>query len=214
MGGFSSGNHGGKRCTSDLRELDVRRFARDGLLKPGYGFCWSWTSNGEKVASIGIRGVTLDTMRLQYNHQPIGGEKENKDYTVRLARTVCNLGGDRVWWHCPAAGCGRRVAVLYLGSTGVFACRHCNRLAYRSQRETQGDRLIRKAGKLRARLGWVPGILNGEGGKPKGMHWRTYWQLAFEHHTIALQVMQGLSAKFAPMIARLDEINRIADSYE
>ncbi len=24
---------------------------------------------------------------------------------------------------------------------------------------------------------WEPGILNGHGGKPKGMHWRTYERL-------------------------------------
>ena len=37
---------------------------------------------------------------------------------------------------CPAAGCGRRVAILYRG--GIFACRHCYRLAYASSREDAG----------------------------------------------------------------------------
>ena len=72
---------------------------------------------------------------------------------------------------CPAAGCGRRVAILYGG--GIFACRHCHQLAYFSSREDAGDRAARRrAERLRARLGWEPGILNGEGGKPKWMRWR------------------------------------------
>jgi hypothetical protein len=34
-----------------------------------------------------------------------------------------------------------------------------------------------RADKLRKRLGWEAGILNGDGGKPKGMHWKTYQRL-------------------------------------
>jgi hypothetical protein len=72
---------------------------------------------------------------------------------------------------CPAAGCGRRVATLY--GDGIFACRRCYRLAYFSSRDDVGDRAARRADRLRARLGWELGILNGEGGKPKWMRWRT-----------------------------------------
>src|ERR1700730_635478 len=60
---------------------------------------------------------------------------------------------------CPAAGCGRRVAILYGG--GIFACRRRYRLAYASSREEAGGRATRRADSLRARLGWEPGILNG-----------------------------------------------------
>jgi hypothetical protein len=67
---------------------------------------------------------------------------------------------------------GRRVAILYAG--GIFACRCCYQLAYASSREDAGGRATRRADRLRARLGWEPGILNGEGGKPKWMRWRTF----------------------------------------
>jgi hypothetical protein len=76
------------------------------------------------------------------------------------------------------------VAVLYQGGK-YFACRNCYRLAYRSQRDTQSDRLIHKADKLRDRLGWEPGILSGNGDKPKGMHWKTFRQLQAEHDRLA-----------------------------
>jgi len=59
------------------------------------------------------------------------------------------------------------------GGAWIFACRHCHQLAYFSSREDAGDRAARRrAERLRARLGWEPGILNGEGGKPKWMRWR------------------------------------------
>ena len=38
----------------------------------------------------------------------------------------------------------------------------------------------RKADRLRDKLGWEPGILNGNGIKPKGMHWRTFERLKAE----------------------------------
>ncbi|MDG4594674.1 MAG: hypothetical protein P9F75_03105 [Candidatus Contendobacter sp.] len=71
------------------------------------------------------------------------------------------------------------MAILYGGA--IFACRHCYRLAYPSQREAPHDRAAQRANKIRARLGWEPGILNGPGWcKPKGMHQRTYERLSAE----------------------------------
>jgi hypothetical protein len=52
MGGFGSGWHGGKDLTSDYRALDVRQLGRHGRLTPAQTFGWSWTRDGEIVASI------------------------------------------------------------------------------------------------------------------------------------------------------------------
>ena len=95
---------------------------------------------------------------------------------------------------CPASGCGKRVAILYGGS--IFACRHCHRLVYRCQRESSDDRAIRRADKIRDRLGWTPGIMNGPGGKPKGMRWRTYYGLVAEHEKNVSVALVGASRKF------------------
>jgi integrase len=35
--------------------------------------------------------------------------------------------------------------------------------------------------KLRVRLGWPPGISNGNGPRPKYMHWDTYWRLLMQY---------------------------------
>jgi hypothetical protein len=54
-------------------------------------------------------------------------------------------------------------------------------LAYPGQRETWDDRGARKADRIRDKLGWEPGILNGNGWKPKGMHWNTFERLTAQH---------------------------------
>ena len=180
MGGYGSGrrwNFCAKDTTSDYRSIDIRRWHRDGLLRPGISYGWQWTRNGEKVASINVT-TEPSQVSLIYSHRTNGGEWKHENYPVRLTWTSCNYGGSRPWFLCPAKGCGRRVAKLYGG--GIFACRHCYQLAYASQREGGADRLFRKADKIRDRMGWESGILNGPGKKPKGMHWRTYKQCCAE----------------------------------
>lgn len=76
------------------------------------------------------------------------------------------------------------------------ACRHCHKLAYRTQQEQQHDRACSKADKLRDRLGWEAGILNGNGCKPKGMHWRTFEQLQARHDALINQSIAGAMLKF------------------
>jgi hypothetical protein len=178
MGGYGSGRRWRKNTTSDMRPLDIRRLYRNGLLTPGRTFGWQWTRNDEEMASIRMR-TEVDHIILNYRSQSKGGEWQPMEYPVYLEWTPCNLGGRRVWFLCPAQGCVRRAAILYAGS--IFACQHCHKLAYASQRETAGDRAIRQADTIRRRLGWEPGILKGEGRKPKGMHWRTFDRLRAEH---------------------------------
>jgi len=211
MGGFNSGRHGGKTCTADKLALDVRRLQRDGFLRSGLSFGWHWTLRGEKVGNIDIR-TDADRVSLNYRQRTNGGEWVDMNYPVRLAWTPCNYGGQRAWWLCPAVGCGRRVAVLYGGA--VFACRHCHRLAYRSQREAPDDRATRRADKLRDRLGWEAGILNGEGWKPKGMHWRTYGRMKASHDAHVMQALAGMAAKLGLSMQRLNGVNEVLDAME
>ncbi len=193
MGGFGSGRRGGNDCTDDMRTLDVRKLQRQRLLTPGNSLSWAWSRNGETTATINLT-VGADRVTLDYRQRERGGEWRPMNYPVRLDWTGCNFGGRRVWWQCPVAGCGRRVAVLFGGT--VFACRHCHHLAYRSQREADHDRASRWVDKLRDRLGWEPGIINGSGSKPKGMHWRTFERLKFEHDAHVTQTLIWIATKF------------------
>lgn len=93
-------------------------------------------------------------------------------------------GGSRPWFACPGVvngvTCGRRVAKLY-GAGRYFLCRYCYGLAYSSQSETASDRALRRANKVRMRLGGDPGMLSPFPKRPKGMHLRTYERL---HHRV------------------------------
>ncbi len=191
MGGSGSGRgyQGGKDTTSDMRTLDIRRLQRNGLLTTGRASGWQWTRNGEEVASIQIR-CEAGCVMLSYQSRSNGCEWQAMAYAVHLEWTACTLGGRRAWFRCPANGCGRRVAILYGGT--IFACRHCYRLAYASQREAEDDRARRRAEKIRTRLGWPAGIANPEGGKPKGMHWQTFRRLTAAHDAHAEASLAGV----------------------
>jgi hypothetical protein len=196
MGGQVSGrrwHYGANATTDDYRAIDVRHWQRDGFLTPGRIFGWQWTRNDEVTASIQVR-VETDRVCLIYRHRSAGGDWKDENYPVWFDRTACNLGGQRLWFRCPARGCNRRVAILYGG--GIFACRHCYRLAYPSQREASDYRALRRADRIRARLGWVPGIVNGGGFKPKGMHWRTFMRLFSEYNTCVDQSLAGMALRF------------------
>lgn len=181
MGGPGSGNRwnfGAKSTTDSFRNLDVRRLARAGALRPGFSGGWQWLREGEVIASIQIRSEQYQII-LCYRYRSGGENWQDAEYPVRIERTACHLGGTRPWFLCPASSCGRRVAILFGG--GIFACRHCHELAYPSTREDSGDRAARCADHIRARLGWEPGILNDEGEKPKWMRWQTFDHLTAKH---------------------------------
>jgi len=95
MGGPGSGNrwrYGAKSTTDDYRTLDVRRWAREGVLRPGYSGGWQWTRDGETVASIQMR-AEQDRVILVYRHRSGDAEWKDEQYPVRFVRTPCNLGG-------------------------------------------------------------------------------------------------------------------------
>lgn len=196
MGGYGSGRKPGKQTTDAMWRLDVRCLARGGYLKPGIAFGWQWQSHGERVASINLT-VDVGRVWLSYKHRERGKEWEDMCYPVSLDVTKCHMGGQRVWWRCPAIGCERRVALLYGGR--VYACRHCYRLAYQSQREVDYYRATRRANTLRNRLGWEAGILSGLGAKPKGMHWRRFERLCAEYDTQVNRALAGVYLQFGTL---------------
>lgn len=193
MGGSGSGNrwyYDAKSTTDDYRTLDVRRWAREGVLRPGYAGEWQWSRDGETVASVQMRAEP-DRVILIYKHRSGDSAWKDEQYPVHIERTPCSLGGSRAWFICPAVGCGRRVAILHMGGH-IFACRHCYRLAYASSRESDYDRMARRANRIRERLGWEHGILNGKGDKPKWMRWQTFLRLERKADDFANRAAHGI----------------------
>lgn len=210
MGGYGSGRKFGANVTEDYRHIDIRRWQREGLLKPGNGFDTTWSRNGEKIAGISVK-VEAGRLRLINNFRKSEADEwESLDYPVKLQTTQCHYGGIRYWFTCPANGCGRRVAILYSAGK-YFACRHCYQLAYQSQREDKGDRGHRGANKIRAKLGWQPGIANRPEGKPQGMHWRTYNRLMLKQLRYANDVHRGMIATFKRLGLKFAEIDELLD---
>lgn len=142
------------------------------MLRAGRWFTTTWSRDSEVVARISVRTGT-DEVILSYRHRRGEDPWTDKEYPIRLDWTRCNYGGRRAWFLCPANGCGRRVAVLYLGGS-IFACRHCYQLAYDSQREQPYQRALSRAQNIRTKLGGHPGLGYPFPAKPKGMHWRSY----------------------------------------
>lgn len=201
MGGYGSGRHrsyDAHSTTGSYKSIDVRKWQRKGLLIPGQSFSWQWFYNGELCASIGVH-TAEDHVMLSYRHRR--NEQEDwicLDYPVRLEWSACHLGGKRPWFICPTKNCDRRVAILY--SRAIFSCRHCNALVYSSQREQLHDRAANQADKIRDKLQWEPGILNGGGIKPKGMHWSTFRRLEAKHNALVRVSLQAASLKFGSAI--------------
>ncbi len=198
MGGTGSGNwyrSSKKTTTGECHGVDVRYVHRHGLLAPGGWFSLKWSRGGRETGSI--RGIVegegrAERVILSYRHRSgSGGEWKDVREPIRLDWTPCNFGGERPWFICPGAGCGRRVAALH-GPGKYFLCRHCHGLAYESQREGGMYRALRKAQSIRERLGGSANMTLPFPDKPKGMHWRTYWRLREEHDEAEMAQLLGM----------------------
>lgn len=167
----------------DLLDLDIRRVIRDvGSLDGVSPFVWQWFRREQLRAVVLIQPVRGGIQLTQ----AFGDQSSTY---VRVLTSPCHFGGVRAWWSCPK--CSSRVAILYAGKR--FACRKCHELTYTSQKASQHDRTIAMAERIRTRLRWQPGIVNGTGPKPKGMHWSTYRALVKMHNDRVGQAMYALS---------------------
>lgn len=179
MGGSGSGDYlrwSTKSTTGSQHRVDIRWLKKQGYLRPGAFGSLSWSRGDEQTGSIGFR-MEHDRMILNYRHRPHGGEWEDVEQTISFDRTSCNYGGLRTWFQCPR--CWKRVALLY-GTGKYFFCRHCYNLTYGSQQESMPDRLMRKARKIRARLGASDNLTEPILFKPKNMHQKTFDRLRRE----------------------------------
>jgi hypothetical protein len=210
MGGVGSGNwyrFDKKTTTGECQSVDVRYLHREGLLTPGRWFSLRWSRAGRETGSIRIAVGGNDKPQralLLYRHRiGPGDEWEDVQEHVSLDWTACKFGGERPWFICPAAGCGRRVAHLY-GLGRYFLCRHCYDLVYESQRDNAMYRGLHKAQAIRERLGGSANMTKPFPEKPKGMHWKTYERLWWEHHEAEMEQLAEMREWLNKVEKRVD----------
>ena len=182
MGGFGSTRwawNSTNKTVESNRSLDINRLNRAGCLRPGYCGGWEWKRDGERVAWIQLRRDG-NALVLSYRVRRYGEEWQDVEQPTRIIWMPCRFGGARPYFVCPGVvngiACARRVGKLY-GAGTYFLCRHCYRLAYGSQHEDRYDRALRRANKIRMRLGGEPGMASQFPSRPKGMHRDTYERL-------------------------------------
>jgi hypothetical protein len=199
MGGFGSGRSSGsgRDKVEDCRLLDVFELSRAGCLTPRWSGAWQWIRDGETVAWINMH-VDAGRLCLAYSVRVGGGEREDVTEMIRIVRVTCRFGGARPYFICPGVAnriaCGRRVAKLH-GAGRYFLCRHCYRLAYTSQSEDLMDRSLRRANKIRARLGGDQGMASPFPTRPKGMWARTYEHLRQQALDAEIRAMASYTAR-------------------
>jgi len=158
------------------------------------------------VASINLRAEP-DRLHLSYRVRIAGGEWESIEEPVRIVRVPCPFGGARPYFICPGVvnsiACGRRVAKLH-GPGRYFLCRHCYRLAHASQSEGLWDRTLRRANKIKQRLGGDPGMAAPFPKKPKGMWWRTYERLRDECFDAEMRADEAFTIHTERLLAHID----------
>jgi hypothetical protein len=185
--------YGGKTTVESCRSIDVLHWSRLGYFRSPRSFSWTWSRDGERVASI-----TVETQRdsaTLYRSRSYEEDWSDVEQRVGIDWTPCRFGGERPWFVCSVASngvyCGRRVTKLY-GAGRLFACRHCYRLAYTSQQESAHQRGLWKSQKIRMRLGGSASMLDEFPDKPKGMHWRNYDHLRRAHDVAEARSTNGL----------------------
>jgi hypothetical protein len=162
--------------------IDVRAWARQGLLLPNQSFCCEWARRGVPAGSVEVLPKPEAVVLLFHWRASDAEAWKPCSQRVLLASTVCHFGSERRWLLCPRQTqdgqlCNRRVAKLYLHGRDGFVCRRCCMLVYSSQRESAGDRAIRKVQKLRQRLGGSASVIDPLPPRPRYMHMRVYDRL-------------------------------------
>lgn len=188
MGGLGSGFSPGisgyrKLTTAEVLALDIKNIGikREVKFK---GAIISW----KKGSNIGMAKLNEDEVILHYTNT-INGISKNYNYRVGLDYTICNYGGERVWFICP--DCGRRVRILYQRK-GMFKCRSCQSLNYILQQEDKRDYAMQsidhKMYKIQDKLKTKRDIDNiFHIPKPKGMHCKTYDRLMKQLENLYIQ---------------------------
>jgi hypothetical protein len=186
VGTATSGVYKGLIPIEQAMQLDIRK------LDPSANYLTTlnWIM-GERTASMSA-SVTPEAVVLSYLRTPdLNLQPTEITERIPISWRRRHFGGREALFVCP--GCQRHAFHLYFRS-GRFRCRYCARMTYAVRNETQLARMIRRARKLRARLGGGPSLLDPIPPRPYGMWWSTYDRLCERLQAVemALQKVAGL----------------------
>ena len=155
-----------KGLTDDCLALSIALLHSQKLLTVTRGFTIDWREGATITASIGVMATASKFLQLYFTANQIPVSQR-----INLSNTSCYFGGVRFWFECPNCSC--RAGVLFMRNLR-FACRHCQKVNYPSQRENFIGRASRAIKKIEARLATGESRTDG---KPKGMRWRNYFAI-------------------------------------
>lgn len=103
-----------------------------------------WSKRGKEVGTVSFVVNMIDqNVRFIYRNRAQNQiEWKDKDYTVALTSSPCNLGGIRWWFICPS--CIHKVGTLHLYGDSDFTCRVCLDLSYESRNDQKQYRKYQK----------------------------------------------------------------------
>jgi len=216
MGGNGSGKWSrlNKKTIADrCYSMDINEISKASKLEHDYAGVITWTTYLGHEYRIRVKVIPM-AVELEYEVGR-GANPKFMKYIVRLTFTPCNFGNQRPWFSCP--GCAKRVSKLYLKDE-YFLCRHCHNLAYACQSEDLVDRLMRKAKKIRERLGCPRNLREPILFKPKGMHQKSFDRLWLPEMIIMRQFNRGAIAALDLLEVRSAEaisiLNRLKKAQE
>lgn len=139
--------NGARVTVEQMFQIDIRDLKKRGFLDGDY---YSARIGGRHNNSVQF-AISTDPndeflggrfIQFWYSVADKEGNTRHYDYKIPLTTTRCHFGGVRYWFRCYANlryCCGNRVATLFLGSVGIFACRHCYGLSYNSRNKNRRD---------------------------------------------------------------------------
>ncbi|MBS0607143.1 MAG: hypothetical protein JSR57_09350 [Verrucomicrobia bacterium] len=190
MGGFGSGM--GIRYNTNRKKAFVQEYKSITSRMLPYKTMQKIPSHGVQV---NLHGVDALVFPSHMEIRSVNGVKE-LSIDIPFAKSAVNYGNSRYWMQCPNPQCRRRCGKLYLFNLkgfSLFLCRICLNLAYKSQNETDLDRLISKKWALIRRLKSDSDIILK---KPKWMQKKTFKRLLIELEELNIRISQGLVSKF------------------
>jgi hypothetical protein len=170
--------------------VDIRSWARQGLLREGAACVIEWTDDADPSAEPPRIRFRIQAKTVSFVTELDGHEVRQR---VTLLRGGYRFGGVMPhWFGCP--GCTTQVALLYLGRGGL-ACRRCQGLAYAGQSERPMARAARGLRVVEEQLGPLRS-------RPSRMRHATYLRLLFRIVTFE----QRMAARAAVVVASLNTV--------